>query len=471
MSDGRFKELFIRHKANPIIQAKDIPYLANSVFNAGATLIGEDTLLLMRVEDRRGISHLTAARSRDGVTGWRIDPEPTLLPSPEDHPEEIWGIEDPRVTCLQTLDSWAVVYTAYSRGGPLVSLATTTDFKTFERHGVVMPPEDKDSALFPVQFKGRWAMLHRPVPGYHSVGMHIWISFSPDLKHWGDHQILLPARKGGWWDANKIGLSPPPLPTDKGWLILYHGVRNTPGGCIYRLGLALLYYQVLTSSLFYIKDTKDIEITGLKRLQPELILKLAKLGPGTNLLALKPFQAERALETHPWIARASLTRNWPQRVHIHIQEREPTALVQLGELYYVDHRGRLFKPLSPGDPHDFPIITVLPREFFSPNEGALPETMTRITKLMDLLKKTPPPLNLENVSEIHVDLERGFTLYANGLGAGVDLGRDHYQEKLQRLALAWPVLTKRGYLPRTARISLDYPQKVLLTLKGTEEIE
>jgi predicted GH43/DUF377 family glycosyl hydrolase len=240
MSDGRFKELFIRHKANPIIQAKDIPYLANSVFNAGATLIGEDTLLLMRVEDRRGISHLTAARSRDGVTGWRIDPEPTLLPSPEDHPEEIWGIEDPRVTCLQTLDSWAVVYTAYSRGGPLVSLATTTDFKTFERHGVVMPPEDKDSALFPVQFKGRWAMLHRPVPGYHSVGMHIWISFSPDLKHWGDHQILLPARKGGWWDANKIGLSPPPLPTDKGWLILYHGVRNTPGGCIYRLGLALL---------------------------------------------------------------------------------------------------------------------------------------------------------------------------------------------------------------------------------------
>ena len=237
------------------------------------------------------------------------------------------------------------------------------------------------------------------------------------------------------------------------------------------LGLALLYYQVLTCNWFSIKDTKNIEIAGLKRLQPEIILQLAKIGPGTNLLALKPFQVERALEAHPWIARASLTRKWPQRVYLHIQEREPVALVQEGELYYVDHQGRLFKPLSPGDPHDFPIITGLPRKFFSPDEGALPETMARISELMDLLKKTPPPLSLESISEIHVDLERGLTLYANGLGAGVDLGRDRYQEKLQRLAQAWPSITHKGYLPRTARISLDYPQKVLLTLKGTEELE
>lgn len=237
------------------------------------------------------------------------------------------------------------------------------------------------------------------------------------------------------------------------------------------LGLALLYYQVLTCGWFSIKDTKNIDIAGLKRLQPELVLQLAKLGPETNLLALKPIQVEHALETHPWIARATLTRKWPQRIYLHIQEREPVALVQVGELHYVDHRGHLFKPLSPGDPHDYPIITGLPREFFSPTEGALPETMERISQLMDLLKKNPPPLSLENISEIHVDLERGITLFANGLGAGVDLGRDRYQEKLQRLAQAWPVLTQKGYLPRAARINLDYPQKLLLTLKGTEELE
>jgi predicted GH43/DUF377 family glycosyl hydrolase len=240
MPKNELKELFSRYSGNPIIQTKDLPYPANSVFNAAATRMGGETLLLMRVEDRRGISHLSVARSKDGVTDWRIASKPSLMPEPAAHTEEIWGIEDPRITLLDETGLWAVVYTAYSRGGPLVSLATTKDFRIFERKGVVMPPEDKDAALFPVQFSGRWAMLHRPVPAFANVGAHIWISFSPDLKHWGDHQIVIPARRGAWWDANKIGLSPPPLWTEQGWLILYHGVRMTVGGCLYRLGLALL---------------------------------------------------------------------------------------------------------------------------------------------------------------------------------------------------------------------------------------
>jgi len=234
-----FAELFRRHPDNPILTSVQMPYPANTVFNAGATKVGDETVLLMRVEDRRGISHLTVARSRDGIGDWRIDPAPTLAPDPERHPEEIWGIEDPRITYIEELRRWVIAYTAYSVGGPLVSLATTTDFRSFERLGPVMPPEDKDAALFPVRFKGRWAMLHRPVP-HAVVGAHIWISFSPDLMHWGEHRILLRARRGAWWDANKIGLSPPPLATPEGWLILYHGVRTTASGCIYRLGLALL---------------------------------------------------------------------------------------------------------------------------------------------------------------------------------------------------------------------------------------
>ncbi len=233
-------ELFQRHAQNPIITVRDVPYLANTVFNAGVTTVGEKTLLLMRVEDRRGISHLTVARSRDGFTDWRIDSQPSLRPDPEGYPEEIWGIEDPRIVWLEDRGEWIITYTAYSQGGPLVSLACTTDFREFRRMGPVMPPEDKDAALFPVQFGGRWAMIHRPVATFPSTGAHMWISFSPDLKHWGDHRILIPARRGGWWDANKIGLSPPPLQTDEGWLILYHGVRSTAGGAIYRLGLALL---------------------------------------------------------------------------------------------------------------------------------------------------------------------------------------------------------------------------------------
>lgn len=237
--EGR-TELFRRHPSNPILTAHQWPYPANSVFNAGATEVNGEVLLLVRVEDHRGLSHLTVARSADGVSNWRIDPRPTLEPSPISNPEEIWGIEDPRITWLDEIERWAITFTAYSEAGPLVSLATTSDFKTFQRLGPVMPPENKDAAIFPRRFKGRWAMLHRPVSSFPNVGAHIWISFSPDLRHWGDHRVLLTSRRGAWWDAGKIGLSTPPVLTPDGWLLLYHGVRTTPSGSIYRLGLALL---------------------------------------------------------------------------------------------------------------------------------------------------------------------------------------------------------------------------------------
>lgn len=237
--DNCCRSMFKRYDENPILTRLNWPYAINSVFNPGAAIVEGRYLLLARVEDRRGLSHFCAARSANGVTDWEIDSQPTLSPWPQRYPEETWGIEDPRVTWLEELGQWAIAYTAYSEAGPLVSLATTADFVNFRRFGAVLPPENKDAALFPAKFNGRYAMLHRPVPGS-SFGRHIWISFSPDLKHWGEHQIIIPARAGSWWDANKIGLSTPPLATSEGWLIMYHGVRETAGGCIYRLGLALL---------------------------------------------------------------------------------------------------------------------------------------------------------------------------------------------------------------------------------------
>jgi len=229
--------LLQRHRGNPLLTAADWPYAINTVFNAAATLLTDGTtLLLCRVEDRRGQSHLSAARSRNGIDGWEIDAKPTLLPDPQGHPEEIWGIEDPRITFVPELKKYAIAYTSYSRGGPGVSLALTEDFRSFERLGCVMPPEDKDAALLPHRIGGNWALIHRPMTAF---GAHIWISYSPDLRHWGSHKMVLQARRGGWWDANKIGLSPPPIETPKGWLVIYHGVRQTASGSLYRLGLAL----------------------------------------------------------------------------------------------------------------------------------------------------------------------------------------------------------------------------------------
>ena len=229
-------ELFQRHATNPILTAQDWPYPAHTVFNAGACQIGNETVLLVRVEDRRGHSHLCAARSANGVDGWVIDEEPTLRADPDNYPEELWGIEDPRITFVEELGTYAIAYTAFSKWGPGVALALTEDFRSFERCGLVMQPDDKDAALLPRRIDGNFALIHRPMT---DSGAHIWISFSPDLRNWGSHKLLLRARKGGWWDANKVGLSPPLIETPRGWLMLYHGVRQTPAGCLYRLGVAL----------------------------------------------------------------------------------------------------------------------------------------------------------------------------------------------------------------------------------------
>jgi predicted GH43/DUF377 family glycosyl hydrolase len=238
------KELFSRFEGNPILTPIMWPYKVNAVFNAGAVVYNDKVLLLVRAEDMRGFSHLCRAVSDDGLTNWLIDSKPTLTAEPDKYPEEFYGIEDPRIIKLEEEfgdeTGYAVAYTSFSLGGPLVSLAMTKDFESFHKIGVVMTPDDKDASLFPRKFNGRWALLHRPTPTNSRLGAHIWISYSPDLVHWGNSSVVLPAREGSWWDANKIGLGPPPIETAEGWLIIYHGVRQTAAGCIYRLGFALL---------------------------------------------------------------------------------------------------------------------------------------------------------------------------------------------------------------------------------------
>lgn len=230
--------LFHRQFSKSILTPDMWPYPINSVFNPGAArLQNGEVLLLCRCEDFRGFSHFAVATSKDGLTNWKISEKPSMTPFPEQFKEEFWGIEDPRITYVPQLEQYAIAYTSFSESGPGVSLAFTKDFVNFRRHGLVKPPEDKDAALFPRRFKDGFALIHRPVTAEHA---DMWISFSPDLKNWGRPQLVLKARRGAWWDANKIGLSPPPIETPEGWLILYHGVRKHASGSLYRMGAALL---------------------------------------------------------------------------------------------------------------------------------------------------------------------------------------------------------------------------------------
>jgi predicted GH43/DUF377 family glycosyl hydrolase len=135
---------------------------------------------------------------------------------------EEFGVADPRVTPLD--GRFYFTYVAVSRHGPATALASTTDFQTFERHGIAFCPENKDVVLFPQRTGGTYAALHRPVCGTPFTRPEMWVARSPDLTHWGTHDPLGVA--GGEWQSGRVGAGPPPVPVPGGWLAIYHGNRH-----------------------------------------------------------------------------------------------------------------------------------------------------------------------------------------------------------------------------------------------------
>ena len=176
------------------------------------------------------ISHLRVARSRDGVH-FTVDPEAAIAP---DTGLEEYGVEDPRITLID--GSFHITYVSVSRWGITTSLATTNDFRTFERKGVIFLPDHKDVVLFPEKVGGAYVALTRPMPQSFARIFGIWIAFSDDKRSWGGHRPLALPR-WGTWDELRTGASAVPFRTERGWLELYHGVdRETT----YAMGALLL---------------------------------------------------------------------------------------------------------------------------------------------------------------------------------------------------------------------------------------
>jgi len=175
------------------------------------------------------LSHLRLARSADGFH-FDIEKQPALFPT---EPYEEYGIEDPRMTCVD--GTVYINYTAVSRYGISVGLASTTDFKTYRKHGVILPPENKNVVIFPERIDGKYIMLHRPA----TTGLgsqQIWVAYSEDMYHWGNHKPLM-GKRPGMWDSIRIGAGAVPIKTEQGWLEIYHGVNPEQGYC---LGAVLL---------------------------------------------------------------------------------------------------------------------------------------------------------------------------------------------------------------------------------------
>jgi predicted GH43/DUF377 family glycosyl hydrolase len=154
-------------------------------------------------------------RSRDGRS---IDSMDGAMFEPSNVYEE-FGVEDPRITRIG--ETYYITYVAVSRHGVATALASTKDFKSFARHGILLPPENKDVVLFPEKIGGQYCALHRPNAATPFTKPEMWIATSPDLIHWGHHEQFLGGTED--WDIGRVGAGPPPLRTSAGWLEIYHG--------------------------------------------------------------------------------------------------------------------------------------------------------------------------------------------------------------------------------------------------------
>jgi len=180
------------------------------------------------------MSHFRVARSTDGIH-FEVEGLPAFSAGTI---YESFGVEDPRITELD--GTYWITYTAVSHFGIGTGLASTTDFRKFERHGVIFSPPNRNVTLFPEKIDGRYAALHRPMP--EGLGQHsIWTATSSDLKSWGNHRLVATPRESGW-DNTKVGGGAVPFRVHVGredaWLAIYHGVTGNPPN--YALGALLL---------------------------------------------------------------------------------------------------------------------------------------------------------------------------------------------------------------------------------------
>jgi len=299
-----------RSPHNPIIGPKDVKpsrddFEVIGVFNPGVTRFKDEIILLLRVAERpvsshpditlaavydvaqahiilkefskddpendfsdprliirptqtflTSLSHLRLARSSDGIN-FKIEDTPAITPAND---YETFGLEDPRITLID--DTYYISYVAVSPLGVTTCLISTRDFNSFQRHGAIFCPENKDAVLFPEKINGKYYALHRPVSPLFKK-QDIWLADSPNLTCWGNHRASMEPRPGRW-DEAKIGASAVPFKIKHGWLEIYHGADRNNRYC---LGAVLLdrrqpWKVIARSQNPILQPQADYEIEG-----------------------------------------------------------------------------------------------------------------------------------------------------------------------------------------------------------------
>jgi len=224
-----------RYEGNPIIRPEDVPGGCNSIFNSAVVRFGNGYAGIFRVERRDLRSRLHVGASADGIH-WDIGETPIRFEGDDEDPVSMSHVYDPRITQID--DTYYITYANQTDHGSVIGLGTTRDFQTFRQFGCLSVPHNRNAALFPEKIGGQYARLERPFAAPREIPSGMWYAESPDLIHWGRFRHVLGPEEG--WGDLKVGAGAPPIRTDEGWLIIYHGARRTAQGLVYCAGAAML---------------------------------------------------------------------------------------------------------------------------------------------------------------------------------------------------------------------------------------
>jgi len=231
------KDVLWRYDQNPIIDRYAIP-TSNSVFNSAVVPFEEGFAGVFRCDNKAVQMNIFVGFSPDGIN-WKINHEPIQMQAGNTRMIDSDYKYDPRVTFIEDR-YWVTWCNGYH--GPTIGIAYTFDFMEFFQCENAFLPFNRNGVLFPKKINGRYAMLSRPSDNGHTPFGDIYISYSPDMKYWGEHRCVMkvaPFEKSAW-QCTKIGAGPVPILTDEGWLLFYHGVIATCNGFRYSVGAAIL---------------------------------------------------------------------------------------------------------------------------------------------------------------------------------------------------------------------------------------
>lgn len=209
----------------PVLNGNDIEIMEIAINDPELNMDDARVISYKGADYLTTLSHLRLLCSEDGISFY--EPEGYQILQGEGD-QQAFGIEDCRVAFID--DTYYLSFTAVSEQGVGVGLRTTKDWKTFRSEGMILPPHNKDCAIFEEKINGRYYALHRP-SSVDLGGNYIWIAESPDGIHWGKHKCIIRTRKDKW-DSARVGAGAAPIKTEKGWLEIYHGANDAHQYCL-----------------------------------------------------------------------------------------------------------------------------------------------------------------------------------------------------------------------------------------------